>query len=132
MRRSRYRTSAQTSGEEAGTCPVCLCRQRTGPGKGDPRRCEWRAGMRRLEDAHKGQGMILIAAISLGGPGDAETGDRLMASRGQGGQVALCRVGGFYFSRWRHAFLTGYPPTSLFLAVDEDSSRLSRGAGMRP
>lgn len=35
-----------------------------------------------IGDARKGQGMILIVALSLGGPGDAETGDRLIAWEG--------------------------------------------------
>ena len=35
-----------------------------------------------IRDAHKGQGMILIVALSLGGPGDAETGDSLIAWEG--------------------------------------------------
>lgn len=64
--------------------------------------------MRRLDTARKGQGMILIVGLSLGGPGDAETGDRLMVSRGLG-VSDVCRVGGYltieacfpYWVKWR-------------------------------
>lgn len=45
----------------------------------------------RLEDAPKDQGMVLIVLLSLGHPGDAETVDRLKASRIPGqGQLAVC------------------------------------------
>lgn len=49
-----------------------------------------------IGDARKGQGMILIVALSLGGPGDAETGDRLIAweglVKGVGGGPVTCVV----------------------------------------
>ena len=50
-----------------------------------------------IRDAHKGQGMILIVALSLGGPGDAETGDSLIAweglVKGVRGASDVCRMG---------------------------------------